>query len=87
LVDTDSDQEPAIYIPRHDVKVKLGESGPAALDEQRGGRQYLDLLGHSDQVISSQIAWVYQSEEPQMELLREKVAFAPDQVVVEKSPA
>ena len=87
LVDTDSDQEPSIYLPRHDVKVKLGENEN---DESRGvsgERQYLDLLGHSDQVISSRIAWTQQSEMPKMELLREKVAFAPDQVVIEKSPS
>jgi diguanylate cyclase (GGDEF)-like protein len=86
FIDAQGDSEPSLYLPRHDVKVKLGENGAVAERRHLGEQRYLDLLGHSDQVISPQIAWEHDSQAKQAEMLRERVAFEPNQVVIEESP-
>ena len=80
------DSEQLLYLPRQDIKVKLGESGESLPRAFLGEQRFLDLLGRKDQIVSPQIAWVHPGHELSAKELSDYVAFAPDKVVIEESP-
>ena len=84
-IDQSGDDTP-VYVPRDDVRVKLGENGDSTARPFVGEQRYLDLLGRKDQVVSERIAWEHPGREISVKALIDHVAFAPNQVVIEESP-
>jgi len=85
-IDQSDGGEQLVYVPRADVRVRLGESGASTARAFVGEQRYLDLLGLKDQVISQHIAWEHPGRELTVKALMDYVAFSPDKVVIEESP-
>ena len=80
--------DPCLYLPRADLVARLV---PAARERTwcplKGHASYFDLAGEGDADAAPAIAWSYEETLDIAAELKDLVAFYPDRVTVEESPA
>ena len=78
--------DPVVYVPRGDVRAKLGPNDTSTHCPLKGDAAYFDLLDDSGAVVQAKIAWTYPQPFDFASQLIGLVAFYADQVTIEESP-